>query len=66
MYDIVKNPIPKSGLWVTPDSMNELYDMVEQYTGAERALAMHIMMLTLNACNKSVEDNILSKEVFAQ
>jgi len=24
------------------------------------------MMLTLNACNKSVEDEILSKEVFAQ
>ena len=66
MYDIVKNPIPKSGLWVTPDSMDELYDMVEQYTGSERALAMHIMMLTLNACNKSVEDNILNKEVFAQ
>jgi len=40
--------------------------MVDQYTGEQKALAMHIMMLTLNACNKSVEDNILSKEVFAQ
>ena len=66
MYDIVQNPIPCSGLWVTPESMDQLYDMVDQYTGEQKALAMHIMMLTLNACNKSVEDNILSKEIFAQ
>ena len=66
MYDIVQNPIPKSGLWVTPESMDQLYDMVDQLPREQKALAMHIMMLTLNACNKSVEDNILSKEVFAQ
>jgi len=64
MYDIVQNPIPKSGLWVTPDNINQLYDMIDQYTGSERALALHVMMLTLNACNKAVEDNILSKEIF--
>ena len=66
MYDIVNNPIPSSGLWVTPENFEELYAMVEQYSGEQKALAMHIMMLTLNACNKSVEDNILSKEIFAQ
>jgi hypothetical protein len=66
MYDIVKNPIPSSGLWVTPENFDELYAMVEQYTGEQKALALHIMMLTLNACNKAVEDEILSKEVFAQ
>jgi hypothetical protein len=66
MYDIVKNPIPRSGLWVTPENFDELYAMVEQYTGEQKALALHVMMLTLNTCNKSVEDNILSKEVFAQ
>ena len=66
MYDIVKNPIPSSGLWVTPENFEELYAMVEQYTGEQKALALHIMMLTLNTCNKAVEDEILSKEVFAQ
>lgn len=66
MYDIVKNPIPKSNLWVTPNNINELYAMVDQYTGEQGALAAHIMMLTLNACNKVVEDRILSKEIFAQ
>ncbi len=65
MYDVVKNPIPKSNLWVTPESIQELYEMLDQYTGQEASLAMHVMMLTLNACNKVVEDEILSKEVFA-
>jgi hypothetical protein len=65
MYNVVSNPIPKSGLWATPEDMAELYDMVDQYTGEQKALAMHIMMLTLNACNKAVEDKILSKEIFA-
>jgi len=37
---------------------------VNKLSGAERALAYHYVMLTLNACNKSAEDNILSKEVF--
>jgi len=31
-----------------------------------RAQMHHVMMLTLNACNQLVEDNILSKEIFAQ
>lgn len=65
MYDVVKNPIPKSNLWVTPESIQELYEMLDQYTGQEASLAMHVMMLTLNTCNKVVEDEILSKEVFA-
>jgi hypothetical protein len=66
MYDIVNNPIPKSDLWVTPDNLTELFNMLEQYTGEQKALAMHVAMLTLNACNKIVEDEILSKEIFAQ
>ena len=65
MYDTVKNPIPKSGLWATY-SLEDLQGMLNKLTGAERALASHFVMLTLNACNKVVEDEILSKEIFAQ
>jgi hypothetical protein len=65
MYDIVTNPIPKSDMWATY-SLTEVQAQVEKLSGAERALAWHYVMLTLNACNKSVEDNILSKEIFAQ
>jgi hypothetical protein len=65
MYDIVNNPIPKSRLFVTPEDENELYERIEQLTGAEKALAYQIAMMTFNLCNKLVDDKILSKEIFA-
>ena len=56
MYDIVNNPIPKSRLFVTPEDENDLYERIEQMTGAEKALAYQIAMMTFNLCNKLVED----------
>ena len=66
MYDIVTNPIPKSKLFVTPATEQDLFDRIEQLTGAERALAFQIAMMTFNLCNHLVEEKILSKEIFAQ
>jgi hypothetical protein len=65
MYDIVKNPIPRSGMWATPN-LETLQKMLGCLSGAERALATHFVMLTLNACHQVVNDEILNKEVFAQ
>ena len=65
MYDTVKNPIPRSGMWATY-SLEDLQASLQKLSGAERALATHFVMLTLNACNQVVEDEILSKDVFAQ
>ena len=65
MYDTVKNPIPRSGMWATPN-LEALQKMLGCLSGAERALATHFVMLTLNACHQVVEDKILNKEVFAQ
>ncbi len=64
MYDIVQNPIPRSGMWATY-SLEDLQASLQKLSGAERALATHFVMLTLNACNQVVEDEILSKEIFA-
>ncbi len=64
MYDIVQNPIPRSGMWATY-SLEDLQASLQKLSGAERALATHFVMLTLNACNQVVEDEILSKDVFA-
>ena len=64
MYDIVQNPIPRSGIWATY-SLEDLQASLQKLSGAERALATHFVMLTLNACNQVVEDEILSKDVFA-
>lgn len=65
MYDTVKNPIPRSGMWATPN-LESLQKMLGSLSGAERALATHFVMLTLNACHQVVEDEILNKEVSAQ
>jgi hypothetical protein len=66
MYNIVNNPIPTSKLFVTPKDEQDLYDRIERLSGAEKALAFQIAMMTFNLCNQLVEDNILSKEIFAQ
>jgi hypothetical protein len=65
MYDIVQNPIPRSGLFATK-SLGEIQAMIEGLPSKQKADAYLIMQLTLNACNKLVNDEILSKEVFAQ
>jgi hypothetical protein len=66
MYNIVNNPIPTSKLFVTPKDEQDLFNRIEQLSGAEKALAFQIAMMTFNLCNHLVETEILSKEVFAQ
>jgi len=65
MYDVVQNPIPKSGLFATP-TLEEIQKFISGLPSKEQANASLILMFTLNACNKLVEDEILSKEIFAQ
>jgi len=65
MYDIVKNPIPKSGLFATK-TLGEIQEYIESMPTEAKATAYFIMQFTLNACNQIVEDEILSKEIFAQ
>ena len=65
MYDIVSNPIPKSNLFTTP-TLEEIQKFISQLPSKEQANANLVFMFTLNSCNQLVEDNILSKEIFAQ
>ena len=65
MYDIVQNPIPRSGLFATK-TLAEIQAMIETFPAKQKADAYLIMQLTLNSCNQLVEDEILSKEIFAQ
>jgi hypothetical protein len=58
----MQNPIPTSRLFVTPSSEQELFDRLEQYTGAERALAFQVAMMTFNLCNQMVAET-LQKEL---
>jgi len=65
MYDVVKNPIPRSGLFATK-SLAEIQEYIETMPVEAKATAYLIMQFTLNSCHKIVEDEILNKEVFAQ
>jgi hypothetical protein len=65
MYDIVQNPIPKSNLFTTP-TLEEVQKFISTLPSKEQANAQMLFMFTLNACNQLVEDEILSKEIFAE
>lgn len=64
MYNVVENPIPKSNLFTTP-TLEEIQKFISGLPTKEQANAQMLFMFTLNACNKLVEDEILSKEIFA-
>jgi hypothetical protein len=64
IYDAVQNPIPRSGLYATPVNLAELTKVIEALSPQEKALVYPYVMMALNTCNKLVEDNILSKEIF--
>ena len=64
MYDVVTNPIPRSNLWATP-TLEQIQEQIEAMPSKEKATMYLVFQMTMNACNKLVEDEILSKEVFA-
>ena len=66
MYDIVKNPIPKTGMFATPESLDQLMEYCQRFNGQERIIAITVATRALNLAHELVEKDILSKEVFAQ
>lgn len=65
MYNVINNPIPRSGLFATK-TLAEIQEFIECFPVKQKADLYLVMQFTLNACNKIVEDEILSKEIFAQ
>ena len=65
MYDTVSNPIPRSGLFATP-TLEQISNQIEGFPAEQKAQLYLVMQLTLNACHKLVEEEILSKEIFTQ
>ena len=63
MYDTVQNPIPHSNLFTTP-TLAEVQSFINALPTKEQANANLVLMFTLNACHKLVEDKVLSKEIF--
>jgi hypothetical protein len=63
MYNVINNPIPRSGLFATK-SLAEIQEYIEAMPTEAKATAYLIMQFTLNSCYQIVEDEILSKEIF--
>ena len=59
--EIMNNPIPKNDLWVT-QSLADIQAHIESLPKHDRADAYHIMMMTLNACHKLVDVEILKSK----
>jgi len=64
MYNVVENPIPRSGLFATP-TLDQIANQIEGFPPEQKAQLYLVMQLTLNACHQLVEEKILSKEIFA-
>jgi hypothetical protein len=66
MYNIVENPIPKTGLFATPESFDQLMEYCQRFSGSERIIAITVATMALNLAHDVVEKEILSREIFAQ
>ena len=54
----MKNPIPNSGLFVT-ESLTQVFARIESFSNRqERAQALQIAMLVLNACHATVQKEL--------
>jgi hypothetical protein len=60
---MIENPIPRSNLFASP-TLEQIQEQIELMPSKEKATMYLVFQMTMNACNKLVEDEILSKEVF--
>ena len=60
---IANNPIPMSGMFATPKTQADLFAYLQKFSGPERALAMTVAMMTMNMCNKMVDDAAVKETV---
>jgi hypothetical protein len=54
----MKNPVPTSRLFYTPESEQELLERIQQFPQAERAIAFQIAMMAFNLSHKLVAEEI--------
>lgn len=54
----MKNPIPYSGMFATPENGEDLMNYIEGMNGSEKALAYMIAFMTMNLAHKMVEEEM--------
>jgi hypothetical protein len=55
MYNIVNNPIPKTGLFATPESLDQLMEYCQRFNGQERIIAITVATMALNLAHELVK-----------
>ena len=58
----MKNPLKKVGLFATPDSMEDLQEVLSHYNGTEAVVAQTAAWMTWNLASKIIDDAISKSE----
>jgi hypothetical protein len=53
----MNNPIPRSSLFVTPESLADLDEMIRQLPATERATVYQYVMFAFNLAHKLIEES---------
>jgi hypothetical protein len=48
------NPIPRSGFFATPESVEDLMEYIQRFNGNERVVATTVAMMALNLAHSLV------------
>ena len=56
MYEVAHNPIPKSDLFVTPQSLDEVLAFIQAMPAKEQAQAMTAVQFALNWAHAEVQE----------
>jgi hypothetical protein len=59
-YNTFNNPIPRSGIFATM-TLKEIQAYIDNLPKKEQASASIVLMWTLNACNRLVQEEILDR-----
>ena len=59
----MNNPIPRSGFFATPATVEDLMAYVGQLSGSERVVAMTVAMMALNLANQIVQKELDAEAV---
>jgi hypothetical protein len=52
--NIMMNPVPRSGFFATPESVEDLMEYIQRFNGSERVVATTVAMMALNLAHSMV------------
>ena len=59
----MQNPIPKTGLFATPESLDQLMEYCQRFNGQERIIAITVATMALNLAHDLIEQQHVAEGV---